>query len=267
MKRKIIAFIASCIISIMLSAQGQQITNIAEARETLRMTEQSYQQLQNMIKQLQHQYEQTKIQIQNATDNNSDEINTKEKQDYIAKNIAFANDIEKRLKNIRITIGKGSYDLAAVYKVPGGMFAEILDARIQKLSDKEKARIFSLYRFDTVNNAARQTWGNEMLKEVEKLTALEEEVEKQYKQNHRDIVKMTEKSSSGDRITALLKAANNLHGNIHEQFQELCLMTVMDIGTLAEAKIVESDSKSTLTVSDDFFKLSPMPDLELKGDR
>ena len=267
MKRKITAIIASCIISIMLSAQGQQIIDIVEARETIRMTEQSYQQLQNMIKQLQQQYEQTKIQIQKPIDNNSDGINTKEKLDYIAKNIAFINDIEKRLKNIRITIGKGSYDLASIYKTPGGMFAEILDARIQKLSDKEKARIFSLYGFDPKDNAARQTWENEMLKEVEKLTALEEEVEKQYKQNHRDIVKMTEKSSPGDRITALLKAANNLHGNIYEQFQELCLMTVVDIGTLAEAKIVESDSKPTLTVSDDFFKLSPMPDLELKGDR
>ena len=266
MKKKIITTMMCCIILVKLAAQGQIVVDIAEARETINMTEQTYQQVQNTIKQLQYEYEQTKKQIQNSAGNNSGEANIKESLDYINKNITFVHDIEKRLKTMRINIGNGSYDLSSVYKVPGGMFTEIADFRIQKMSDKEKARISTRYGFNTMDNTGNEIWENKMFKELEKITVLADEAEKQYKQNYKDIAKITNKSHPENKIITALQANNELHRELYEQLGMLSFLTTGNIVTFAEAKIVESYSKPTTTVSDDFFKKSPMPDLNFGGE-
>lgn len=268
MKKKIGFFMLCCFIHIAsLSAQGQPVIDIAHILETIHMAHQTYQQVQNTIKQLEYQYQQTKMQLQNLQAMDFSDINSiRDAVSYVDKNLTFLRTTENRLKNTRVRIGKGSYDLASLYKIPGGMFDEVTDLWTRELSDNEKARIYSRYGLDPRNYFYMQTWKERIQDGAKKIAALAEAAEERYEENGKEVEAIAEKSRSADSTTALLQANNELQRKIHEELQMLSYTTTMSANMLADKTMAESYSKPEITVSDDFFKKSPMPDLRFGGD-
>ena len=268
MKKKIGFFMLYCVMQLSLSAQGQPVIDIAHILETIHIGMQQYQQVQNTIKQLEYQYRQTKMQLQNLQTMDFSNINSiTDAVSFVDKNLTFLRTTENRLKNTRVQIGKGSYDLASMYKTPDGVFREMSDLWTRDLTKEEKARIYSRYGLDPKNYYYMQAWNSRIQDGAKKIAALAGDAEKQFEENGKEVEALAEKSRSSDSTVALLQTQNELLRNLHKELQMLSYTTKMSANMMADKAMAESYSKPEIQLSDDFFKRSPVPDLELKGDR
>ena len=268
MKKKIGFFMLYCFMRLAVSAQGQPVIDIAHILETIHVASQTYQQVQNTIKQLEYQYQQSKMQLQNLQKMDFSNINgITDAVSFVDKNLSFIRNTENRLKNTRVQIGKGSYDLASLYKSPNGVFSEMSDLWTRDLTKEEKARIYSRYGLDPKNYYYMQAWNGRVQEGAKKIAVIAEDAEKQFEENGKEVEAIAEKSRASDSTVALLQAQNELLRNLHKELQMLSYTTKMSANLMADKAMAESYSKPEIQLSDDFFKLSPMPDLELKGDR
>lgn len=268
MKKKIVFFVFTCFMQLALSAQGQPVIDIAHILETIQVATQTYQQVQNTIKQLEYQYQQTQMQLQNLQSFDFSSIDSiTDAVSFVDKNLSFLRNTENRLKNMRVQIGKGSYDLASLYKSPDGVFNEMSDLWTRDLTKEEKARIYSRYGLDPKNYYYMQAWNGRVQEGAKKIAALAGDAEQQFEENGKEVEAIAEKSRSSDSTVALLQATNEMLRNLHKELQMLSYTTKMSANMMADNLMAESYSKPEIQLSDDFFKLSPMPDLELKGDR
>lgn len=250
------------------AAQGWPVIDVAHILETIQVGFQTYQQVQNTIKQLEYQYQQTKMQLQNLQKMDFSNINgVNDAVGLVDKNLNFLRNSESRLKNTRIQIGKGSYDLASMYKTPGGVFAEMSDLWTRDLSNEEKARIYSRYGLDPRNYYYMQAWNGRVQEGAKKIAALAEDADKQFEENGKAVEAIAEKSRSADSTVALLQATNELLRKLHEELQMLSYTTKVSANMLADKTMAESYNRPETRVSDDFFTKSAIPDLEFKGER
>ena len=267
-KKSVLIIMVTVLFFTRVTAQGWPVIDIAHILETIHLGLQTYQQVQNTIKQLEYQYRQTQMQLQNlqamdfgGIDGVTDAIG------YIDKNLSFLRNTENRLKNIRVQAGKNSYNLASMYKTPGGMFDEMIDLWTRELSDYEKARIYSRYGLDPRNYMYVQTWKHRVQDGAKRIAALADDAEKQFEENGKEVEAIAERSRKADSTVALLQANNELQRKIHEELQMLSYTTKITANMLADKAMAEEYNRPETRVSDDFFTKSTMPDLEFKGTR
>ena len=269
MKKKLVLTMMMSALLFSRAAADFPVIDIVHILETIHVGLQTYQQVQNTIKQLEYQYRQTQMQLQNLQAMDFGDIDgVTDAIGYIDRNLSFLRNTENRLKNIRIQAGKNSYNLASMYRTPGGMFDEMADLWTRELSDYEKAKIYSRYGLDPRNYLYVQTWKHRVQDGAKRIAALADDAEKQFEENGKEVEAIAEKSRNADSTVALLQANNELQRKIHEELQMLSYTTKITANMLADKAMAEEYNRPETRVSDDFFTKSTMPDLEFnKGER
>ena len=176
---------------------------------------------------------------------------------------------EDTLRNYRVTVGDNSYDLLSIYKIPEGVVTETEDKWNAKLSDDDKARIWSYYGLDPRNYMYVQTWKKRISKAAQKIAAMSDSIQKQYEKNETDIEnrqrKQQEKINDTDSTIGQLQMVNTSLVGLVDKLDNLSLQTGL-IGQVVGDSAQEQYIPPKIGVSDDFLKEDPAPEpIKLKG--
>ena len=162
----------------------EMVNDFLHMLETIHNGAQMYQQIQNEIKELEYDYQSTKAQIKSLQQLNPSDIHSfTEAVEAVDVNLTFLRNTEDTLTNYRVSLGNTSYNLAEIYKIPGGVYSEVYDAWNSDLSDEDKARIWSYYGLDPRNYAYTQTWKKRISGASKQLSILAQQANKQLEQN------------------------------------------------------------------------------------
>jgi len=209
MKKKLVLVILSTLIATNVFATVF-VNDFMHMLETIHNGFQIYQQIQNEIKQLEYQYESTKAQLKSLQQLDPSEIDSfSDAVEMVDDNLTFLRNTEQTLTSYQITMGNGSYSLADIYKIPGGVYSEINDSLTSNLSDEDKARIWSYYGLDPKNYYYTQTWKKRINDASQQLNIMAQQVKDKAAENKNKEKEFADSVKNTEGIVGQQQLTNN----------------------------------------------------------
>lgn len=265
MKKMIMILVMICLV-FSGSSQAALVVDIPHILESIHNGYQMYQQVMNTIKQIEYQYEQTKAQLQQLQNFDISSIDSfTDAVSFVDRNLTFMRNTENNLKNFRVNIGDGSYDLLSLYKIPGGIFDEQVDLWTTEMSEEEKARAWSHYGLDPRNYAYTQVWKGRITDGAQKLASLAGSVETQMEENDRAVEQITGQLQNTESTNGLLQANGLLLTQLYKQLSMMSYSLNTMGGLMGDMAMQTQNIPPTIHVSDDMFNTLPIPDLRIRG--
>lgn len=270
MKKITCLFVFTCLLTIGVNAQGAPVIDLAHIIESIRNGFVMYEQLQSTIQQLKYTYESAQYQLRQIQQLDPSKISGfRDAISFVDKNLTFMRNTENNLKNFRVKIGNGSYDLLSLYKIPGGLLQEQASFWTREMTSEEKKRAWQYWGLDPRNYDYTVTWQGRIQEGAQKLASLAGSIEEHMEANDKEVQQLTDEAVMQEGTVALLQSSILMQEKLYRQLSMMSysLNTVGNmVGDMAMGSVYLVPE---MQISQDFFEQQheDIDKLKIKGDQ